>query len=151
MKDLTLLLDKNKQYYTMYLNTKEAMSLIHKEIEEMKADYLFKIEETSMKLGVSRNEVLNLNEIIERLGKEKNKLEHTIETERKETIEGKIQLRKMIKNFKMMKQSMEMTNEELLTWRYMYDQEKINNDNITLDLEALELRVLREQKRNKIN
>lgn len=151
MKDLTLLLDKNKQYYTMYLNTKEAMSLIHKEIEEMKADYLFKIEETSMKLGVSRNEVLNLNEIIERLGKEKNKLEHTIETERKETIEGKIQLRKMIKNFKMMKQSMEMTNEELLTWRYMYDQEKINNDNITLDLEALELRVLREQRRNKIN
>lgn len=135
----------------MYLNTKEAMSLIHKEIEEMKADYLFKIEETSMKLGVSRNEVLNLNEIIERLGKEKNKLEHTIETERKETIEGKIQLRKMIKNFKMMKQSMEMTNEELLTWRYMYDQEKINNDNITLDLEALELRVLREQRRNKIN
>lgn len=135
---MTSLLDKNKTYYELYLETKASVENLKKDNENIRVSFLHEIKESGLKLAVSTNEVQALTLTLSELEKEKEKLMSQIEDSRNESIDKTNQNNKMKNSLNEKIETICMLSEELIIYQILYDEERIQNHITRNTLIALE-------------
>ena len=149
IKDLTSLLDKNKEFYIKYKETNEMLDNKKKEIEDMKITYNTELKEQFIKNSVNSNEIDLLQSKIKELEKEIKKNEELVDNWRREAIDDKTLIKKLTLLNEQKKENIFMLNEEIDMWLFYYEQEKNEHQKTKFSLEALENRIIREREKDK--
>lgn len=135
---MTNLLDKNKTYYELYLESKASVEKLKKDNENIRVSFVHEIKESGLKLAVSTNEVQALTLTLSELEKEKEKLMSQIEDSRNEVIDKTNQNNKMKNSLNEKIETICMLSEELIIFQSLYDEERIQNHITRNSLIALE-------------
>ena len=124
IQDLTLLLDRNKDYFNKYKIKCEEVINKDKIIHELK--YLLqKIEhEKNAKINIHEEKYSNLNEELIQANLKNEELKRQIEEYKLDIIEYQSKNKKLLTTLEERKENIYMLNEEILTWMNLYDSEK---------------------------
>ena len=124
IRDLTILLEKNQDYYNMYKKTKELLDSKIKLIEDMKSGYTAEINDMQIKLAVRSNEISELNTKIIELQKLNDIQTEKIDNSLRDNMNDKLQAQKMRILLEQDKENFNMMKEDMDMWQYLYDVEK---------------------------
>ena len=124
VEDLTLLLDRNKDYFNKYKIKCEEVINKDKIIKELKS-LLKKIEyENNAKINVHEEKYSNLTEELNQAKLKNEELKNKIEEYKLDIIEHQSNNKKLLTKLEEGKENIYMLNEEILTWMNLYDSEK---------------------------
>lgn len=147
IRNLTVLLNKNKEYYNKLKETEKEVEKSKRKNEEMKFYFNKELQERIIQNANEKdreeelsNKVQELEETIDQLKKEQE------ENKRKE-IENNAKVKKirMIVNEK--NENILMINEELEWFRREYDKERSNHNNTKVALQILESRIFKDDEK----
>jgi hypothetical protein len=147
IRNLTVLLNKNKIYYNKLKETEKEVEKSKKKNEEMKFYYNKELQERIIQNANEKdreeeliNKVQELEDTIDQLKKEQ-------EDNKRKEIENnaKVKKIKMIVNEK--NENILMINEELEWFRREYDKERFNHNNTKVALQILESRIFKEEEK----
>ena len=124
VEDLTLLLDRNKDYFNKYKIKCEEVINKDKIIKELKS-LLKKIEyENNAKINIHEEKYSNLTEELNQAKLKNEELKNKIEEYKLDIIEHQSNNKKLLTKLEEGKENIYMLNEEILTWMNLYDSEK---------------------------
>ncbi len=127
VQDLTLLLDRNKDYFNKYKSKYEEIINKDKIIYELKS-LLQKIEhEKNAKIDIHEEKYSNLSEELNKAKLKNEELKKEIEEYKLEIIEYQSKNKTLLTKLEERKENIYMLNEEILTWMNLYDSEKNMN------------------------
>ena len=127
VQDLTLLLDRNKDYFNKYKSKCEEIINKDKIIYELKS-LLQKIEhEKNAKIDIHEEKYSNLSEELNKAKLKNEELKKEIEEYKLEIIEYQSKNKTLLTKLEERKENIYMLNEEILTWMNLYDSEKNMN------------------------
>ena len=147
IRNLTVLLNKNKIYYNKLKETEKEVEKSKKKNEEMKFYYNKELQERIIQNANEKdreeeliNKVQELEDTIDQLKKEQ-------EDNKRKEIENNAKVKKirMIVNEK--NENILMINEELEWFRREYDKERFNHNNTKVALQILESRIFKEEEK----
>ena len=144
-RDLTSLLDKNKEFFVKYKTTNEMLDNKKKEIENMKIAYTAEIKDQCVKNAVNINEIQNLNIRIKELEKEIEKSQENLDAWRRQSIDDKTIIKKYQVITEQKNENLAMMDDEINMLLYTLALEKKEHQNTKNSLEALENRIIREK------
>ena len=145
IRDLTSLLDKNKEFFVKYKTTNEMLDNKKKEIENMKIAYTAEIKDQCVKNAVNINEIQNLNIRIKELEKEIEKSQENLDAWRRQSIDDKTIIKKYQVITEQKNENLAMMDDEINMLLYTLALEKKEHQNTKNSLEALENRIIREK------
>jgi hypothetical protein len=147
IRNLTVLLNKNKEYYNKLKETEKEVEKSKRKNEEMKFYFNKELQEKIIQNANEKdreeelsNKVQDLEDIIDQLKKEQ-------EDNKRKEIENnaKVKKIKMIVNEK--NENILMINEELEWFRREYDKERFNHNNTKVALQILESRIFKDDEK----
>ena len=147
IRNLTFLLDKNKDYYNKLKETKKEVENSRKKNEEMKFLYNKEMHERLIQNANEKDREEELNNKIIELEETISKLKDEQEVNKRKEIEtnAKIKKIKMIVNEK--SENILMLNEELEWFIREYQNEKFNHNNTKTALQILENRIFKDEEK----
>ena len=150
VKDLTMLLNTNKEYYSKYKATYEMLETKKKEMEEMRSELVSELKDKTIKMAVTSNECQSLQSQMDVLEEERQRYMEVIDECRRESISDKTQVKKLSLVIEEKNNIINMLNEDMNVWLQYYDNEKREHALTMNELHMLESRVLRakEEKRS---
>ena len=150
VKDLTMLLNTNKEYYSKYKATYEMLETKKKEMEEMRSELVSELKDKTIKMAVTSNECQSLQSQMDVLEEERQRYMEVIDACRRESISDKTQVKKLSLVIEEKNNIINMLNEDMNVWLQYYDNEKREHALTMNELHMLESRVLRakEEKRS---
>jgi len=124
IKELTSLLDKDRDYHQRYHENLNQLEHKRKEIDEMKNKFLLEAEEKRLRISYLNTEKYELNQVIKSLQKQVENLTEINENSNRDYIDFKSQI-KMLKLANSEKEEItKMSSEEVDTWRTLLEDEK---------------------------
>ena len=145
IRNLTVLLNKNKEYYTKFKETEKEVEKNKKQSEELRFAYQKELHEKTLQIDIekdrgeeSNNKILELEQIIEEFKKEK-------EGNKRQEIEIMAKIKKMKMVIDEKNENIRMINEELEWFTREYDKERFNHKNTQNALRTLENRIFRDE------
>ncbi len=154
IKDLTQLLDKNKEFYNKYIDTEKLVEEKKKQNDQMRFAYTKELHEKNIQFAIERDKqdelIMKVQELEDVILKYKDETERHKRTE----IELQAQIKKLQMIIEEKIESIVMMNEELEYFMREYNKEKVNHKHTFQALQTLENRVAkdkeeREQKEKK--
>lgn len=151
IRDLTALLEKNKEYYEKFKETEKKVEEKKKQNEEMRFVFNKELHDKAIENAISKDKEYELNEKIGELMKEIAKLKEDSEAKQREFVETTAQVKKMQMNIGQYKERILMMNEEMEQYILNWEREKNDHFNTAQALNALENRYYKEneEKENK--
>ena len=144
IRDLTVLLDKNKEYFDKFKETEKRVEEKKKQNEEMRFVFNKELHDKAIENAICKDKQYELNENIKELNKEIEMLKEENEQQKRESIDIMTQNKKLISVITVRNENLAMLNEEMETYMLLYDKEKEEHHNTTQALAALENRYYRE-------
>jgi hypothetical protein len=141
IKDLTLLLNTNKEYYTKYKATHEMLEMKKKEMEDMRSELISELKDKTIKMAVTSNECHSLQTQMNALEDERQRYLDVIDECRRESINDKTQVKKLHMIIDEKNNIINMLNEDMNTWLQYYDNEKREHAITMNELHVLERRM----------
>jgi hypothetical protein len=138
IKNLVLLLDKNKGYYDEYKNVSKEIEKNKKQCEILKNKLNKELQESNTKFLIEKDNQEELKFKIEELNKEINEMKLEREIWKKNNIEMQAKLKKMEMILGEKEENIVMLNEELEYYLRKYTEEKFHHNNIKNEFHILE-------------
>ena len=142
IRDLTILLDKNKNYYDEYKNISKEIDKSKRQCEILKTKFNRELQETNVKILIEKDnqdelkvKIDDLNETIKEMKKEK-------EISKKEKIELQAKIKKLEMVIGEKKENILMLNEELEWHMRKLKEVQFNNDNMRNEFSILEKKLM---------
>ena len=142
IRDLTILLDKNKNYYDEYKNISKEIDKSKRQCEILKTKFNRELQETNVKILIEKDnqdelkvKIDDLNETIKEMKKEK-------EISKKEKIELQAKIKKLEMVIREKKENIVMLNEELEWHMRKLKEVQFNNDNMRNEFNILEKKLM---------
>ena len=142
IRDLTILLDKNKNYYDEYKNISKEIDKSERQCEILKTKSNRELQETNVKILIEKDnqdelkvKIDDLNETIKEMKKEK-------EISKKEKIELQAKIKKLEMVIGEKKENILMLNEELEWHMRKLKEVQFNNDNMRNEFSILEKKLM---------
>jgi chromosome segregation ATPase len=145
IKDLTLLLNTNKEYYTKYKATHDMLEMKKKEMEDMRSELISELKDKTIKMAVTSNECQSLQTQMNVLEDERQRYIDIIDECRRESINDKTQVKKLNMIIEEKNNIINMLNEDMNMWLQYYDNEKQEHAITMNELHVLERRVHQSQ------
>ena len=143
IKDLTMLLNTNKEYYTKYKATYDMLEMKKKEMEDMRSELMCELKDKTIKMAVTSNECQSLQTQMEALEEERQRYMDIIDECRRESINDKTQVKKLNMIIDEKNNIINMLNEDMNMWLQYYDNEKREHAVTMNELHMLERRVFK--------
>ena len=145
IKDLTQLLDKNKEFYNKYKDTEKLVEEKKKQNDQMRFAYTKELHEKNIQFAIERDKqdelIMKVQELEDVILKYKDETERHKRTE----IELQAQIKKLQMIIEEKIESIVMMNEELEYFMREYNKEKVNHKHTFQALQTLENRVTKEK------
>ena len=145
IRNLTVLLNKNKEYYTKFKETEKEVEKNKKQSEELRFAYQKELHEKTLQIDIekdrgeeSNNKITELEQIIEEFKKEQ-------EDNKRQEIEIMARIKKMKMVIDEKNENIKMMNEELEWFVREYNKEKFNHKNTQNALRTLESRIFKDE------
>lgn len=144
IRDLTLLLEKNKDYYEKFKDTEEKVEEKRKQNEEMRFVFNKELHDKAIENAIMKDKEYELNEKITELNKEINQLKEENDNKQREFVDISTQIKKLQMNLAQDKERFYMMNEEMEQYMIGLEKEKNDHYNTAQALSALENRYYKE-------
>ena len=138
IKNLVLLLDKNKGYYDEYKNISKEIEKNRRQCEMLKNKFNKDLQESNTKILIEKDNQEELKLKVEELNKEINEMKLEREIWKKNNIEMQAKLKKMEMIIGEKEENIVMLNEELDCYLRKYDEEKFHHNNLRNEFRILE-------------
>ena len=149
IRNLTILLNKNKEYYNKLKETEKEVEKNKKENEEIRFYFNKQLNEKIAQNANEKDREEELNNKINDLEDNIDKLKEEIEGNKRKEIETNAKVKKVRMIIDEKNENILMLNEELEWFRREYDKEKFNHKNTQIALQILENRIYKDD--GKIN
>ena len=144
MKNLIVLLDKNKDYYKKLKETEKEVEKSKKQNEEMKSLYNKEIHEIIIQKANEKDREEELNNKVHDLEVIIDKLKDELEGNKRQEIETNAKIKKIRMIINEKNENIYMQNEELEWYIREYQKEKFNHNNTKTALQILENRIFKD-------
>ena len=138
IRNLVLLLDKNKGYYDKYKNVSKEIEKNKRQCEILKNELNKDLQESNTKILIEKDNQEEFKIKIEELNKEINEMKLEREIWKKNNIEMQAKLKKMEMILGEKEENIVMLNEELEYYLRKYTEEKFHHNNIKNEFHILE-------------
>ena len=145
IKDLTQLLDKNKEFYNKYIDTEKLVEEKKKQNDQMRFAYTKELHEKNIQFAIERDKQDELIMKVQELEEVILKLKDETERHKRTEIELQAQIKKLQMIIEEKIESIVMMNEELEYFMREYNKEKVNHKHTFQALQTLENRVTKEK------
>ena len=147
IRNLTVLLNKNKEFYNKFKETEKEVEKSKRQNEEMKSLYNREIQDKIIQNANEKDKEEELNNKINELEEIIDKFKEDQEISKRKEIEtnAKVKKLRMIVNEK--NENILMVNEELEWFIREYQKEKFNHSNTKVALQILENRIFKDEDR----
>ena len=145
IKDLTTLLDKNKEYYNKYKETEQLVEEKKRQNDQMRFAYNKELHEKNIQFAIEKDKQNELNLKVEELENLILKYNEESEKNKRHEIELQAQIKKLQMIIEEKIESIVMMNEELEFFMREYNKERINHKHTFQALQTLENRVVKER------
>ena len=145
IKDLTQLLDKNKEFYNKYIDTEKLVEEKKKQNDQMRFAYNKELHEKNIQFAIERDKQDELIMKVQELEEVILKLKDETERHKRTEIELQAQIKKLQMIIEEKIESIVMMNEELEYFMREYNKEKVNHKHTFQALQTLENRVTKEK------
>ena len=142
IRDLTTLLDKNKNYYDEYKNISKEIDKNKRQSEMLKNKFNRELQETNVKILIEKDIQDELQRKIEDLKKEIKELKKEKEISKKTNIELQAKIKKLEMIIGEKKENIAMLNEEMEWYMRKFQEVQFNNDIIKNEFNILERKLL---------
>ena len=144
IRDLTLLLEKNKDYYEKFKDTEEKVEEKRKQNEEMRFVFNKELHDKAIENAIMKDKEYELNEKIAELNKEITQLKEENDNKQREFVDISTQIKKLQMNLAQNNERFYMMNEEMEQYMIGLEREKMDHYNTAQALSALENRFYKE-------
>lgn len=138
IRNLVLLLDRNKGYYDEYKNISKEIEKNRRQCELLKIKFNKNLQESNTKVLIEKDNHEELKSKIEELNKEINEMKLEREIWKKNNIEMQAKIKKMEMILSEKEENIVMLNEELECYLRKYNEEKFHHNNIKNEFHILE-------------
>jgi len=147
IRNLTVLLNKNKEYYNKFKETEKEVEKSKRKNEEMKFYFNKELQERIIQNANEKDREEELSNKVQELEDTIDQLKKEQEDNKRKEIENNAKVKKirMIVNEK--NENILMINEELEWFRREYDKEKFNHNNTKVALQILESRIFKDDEK----
>lgn len=149
IRDLTTLLDKNKEYYQHFKDCQSLVEKKKKEIEDMRVVYNKELNAKVIEIAILKDNEYILKTEVDELEKLNQTLTQEVETLKKDNLENQTQIIKLQMIVNERTENVNMVCEEMDTWLIELEDERNNHDNTTQALIALENRIIKEKEKER--
>ena len=142
IRDLTILLDKNKNYYDEYKNISKEIDKSKRQCELLKTKFNRELQETNVKILIEKDNQDELKVKIDDLNGTIKEMKKDKEISKKEKIELQAKIKKLEMVIGEKKENIIMLNEELEWHMRKLKEVQFNNDNMKNEFSILEKKLM---------
>ena len=148
IKDLTLLLEKNKNYYDEYMNISKEIDKNKKQCEILKIKFNKELQDNNVKILIEKDLQDELKIKIEELKEEINEIKKEKEASKKTNIELHAKIKKLEMVITEKEENILMLYEELEHYMRLFNLEKFNHNNLINEFNILEKKIYKIEEEN---
>ena len=148
IKDLTLLLEKNKNYYDEYMNISKEIDKNKKQCEILKIKFNKELQDNNVKILIEKDLQDELKIKIEELKEEINEIKKEKEASKKINIELHAKIKKLEMVITEKEENILMLYEELEHYMRLFNLEKFNHNNLINEFNILEKKIYKIEEEN---
>ena len=148
IKNLTLLLEKNKNYYDEYMNISKEIDKNKKQCEILKIKFNKELQDNNVKILIEKDLQDELKIKIEELKEEINEIKKEKEASKKTNIELHAKIKKLEMVITEKEENILMLYEELEHYMRLFNLEKFNHNNLINEFNILEKKIYKIEEEN---
>ena len=148
IKNLTLLLEKNKNYYDEYMNISKEIDKNKKQCEILKIKFNKELQDNNVKILIEKDLQDELKIKIEELKEEINEIKKEKEASKKINIELHAKIKKLEMVITEKEENILMLYEELEHYMRLFNLEKFNHNNLINEFNILEKKIYKIEEEN---